>query len=700
MMNGPARGAIGVDVGGTHTDVQVLWNGRLERGKALTDYADFSRGLLEAIEVAAGKFDVSLRELLQNTETIFNATTVVTNAISEFRGDNVGVLVTAGFKDTFRLSGGPRLAAFDDHLQVNVPDLVDRRSIIEIGGRMSAQGVELVPLDFDQVDTAIDTLVTERDVDSLAVCLLSSYANPAHERAVEARIVARHPGVFVSSSYRLFPVMRETRRWTTAVLNSFIQSTAETYLNTINRSVVENGFAGTLAFFQGLGAGITQRRAKEFPLSLLASGPAAGALGANALARRLGISNVLLGDMGGTSFDTCLIRDNEIHIDRNLDLGQLQTGLNLVDVVSIGAGGGSIASVSERGVPQVGPRSARSTPGPACYGQGGVEPTVTDAMVCLGVIDSANYLGGRTPIYPELADTAIQNRLGAHYGWSTKECAVAIHDLVVANMSNAIREVSVRKGHDPRDFTFFAFGGTLPMFAWQIAQAVGISEVIIPANSSVFCAQGLLHSNFAIREDHSLFWSLDDESAIDAVNTAADRFVAEAVAEMEEDGFDRDQMLIKRYADLKYPGQVYELTIAMPEHLSEPDLVELRERFFALYERTYGKGTAWTGAAPIMQSYTVAVSSRREEVAHVGEADLRLPADQQPPKRRRVHLPEARRFAEIPVVGEQSFKSGETHEGPLIIDATDTTIYVPTGVVIGRDKLANYRLTAAKEYRS
>ncbi|GAA1009869.1 hypothetical protein Aple_022720 [Acrocarpospora pleiomorpha] len=692
--------AIGVDVGGTHTDVQVAWNGRLERGKALTDYTDFSRGLLRAIEVAAEKFDVSLEHLLAHTDTIFNATTVVTNAISEFRGDRVGVLVTAGFKDTFRLSGGPRLAEFDDHLQVNVPDLVDRRAIIEIGGRMSAQGAELVPLDPAEVDAAVDTLVLDRGVDALAVCLLSSYANPAHEQAVEQRVRERHPGVFVSSSHRLFPVMRETRRWTTAVLNSFVQSTAETYLDTINRSLAEHGFAGTLAFFQGLGAGITQRRAKEFPLSLLASGPAAGAMGANALARTLATPDILLGDMGGTSFDTCLIRDNEVRINKNLDLGQLQTGLNLVDVVSIGAGGGSIAWVSERGVPQVGPRSARSTPGPACYGRGGEEPTVTDAMVCLGVIDPGNYLGGRTPIYPDLADAAIQRGLGEHFGWSTEESAVAVHDLVVANMSNAIREVSVRKGHDPRRFTFLAFGGTLPMFAWQIAQAVGMSEVIIPANSSVFCAQGLLHSDFAIRRDHSLFWSLDDPSALDSVNAATDAFVTQAVADMVADGFDLDQLRVKRYADLKYPGQVYELTIAMPERITADALDELRARFLELYESTYGEGTAWTGAAPIMQSYTVAVSTRREAPQMFGEADSTARAQDGPPPRRRVFLPETKQWQEIPVVPESSFASGDTFAGPLIVDATDTTVYVPTGVVIGRDKLANYRLTAAQEGRS
>ncbi len=683
---------IGVDVGGTHTDVAVMAGERLARGKALTTYDDFSRGLIEAIDVAAGRLDASLESLLSRTSTIFNATTVVTNSISELRGDRVGVLVTAGFPDVFRISGGPRLPLFDDHLQRNVPDLVERDAIAEVKGRIDAEGNELVPLDVDGLERAVDHLVDEIDVDALAICFMSSYANPSHELQAEELIHERHPDLFVSTSHRLFPVMRETRRWTTAVLNSFVQANAERYLETIHGRLADFGFDGTLAFFQGLGSGITKKRAAAFPLALLGSGPAAGALGANELARRMGHENILLGDMGGTSFDTCLIRANDIRIEKNVELGQFQTGLNLVDVVSIGAGGGSIVSVSERGVPQVGPRSASSTPGPACYGKGGTEATVTDAMLTLGLIDAANYLGGRMALHPDKAAQALRESLGDRFDWSAEEAAVAVHDLVVANMSNAIREVSVRKGHDPRDFVFFAYGGTLPMFAWQIAEAVGIDEVIVPEDSSVFCAEGLVGSDFALRRDQSLVWSLADLDSLDRVNETIEGIVETAIEEMEADGFKRESLTISRYADLKFPGQVFELTVPVPDRLTRENVAELIADFHRTYERTYGKGTAWAGSQPAMHLYTVAVSSAesKPEVAkrkHVhADAEARC-------SERQVFLPSTKAFETVPVLPASQFEVGAEHRGPLIVDAVDTTLFVPPGVAITRDEYMSYRLS-------
>ena len=389
---------IGVDVGGTHTDVSVVVGQRIERGKALTTYDDFSRGVLEAVGVAAGEFDLTLAELLARTKLFINGTTVVTNAIAQLRGSRVGVLVTSGFRDTFRFAGGPRLTETDDHLQLNVPDLVARNAIAEIDERIDWSGEVITPIDLEQVRAAAKQLVDESEIDALSICFLSSFVNSEHELAAERAVQELYPDLFVTPSHRVFPVMGETRRWTTAILNSFVQDRAEVYLTSLSAKLREAGLAGGLAFFQGLGGGISLEKARAYPLSMLGSGPAGGAIGANELAKRMGKKRVLLGDMGGTSFDTGIIVDNEIHIEKNLQLGPFQTGVNLVDVISVGAGGGSIAWISERGVPQVGPRSAGSTPGPAALDRGGTEPTVTDAMVTLGFIDPDNYLGGRVQL--------------------------------------------------------------------------------------------------------------------------------------------------------------------------------------------------------------------------------------------------------------------------------------------------------------
>jgi N-methylhydantoinase A len=684
---------IGVDVGGTHTDVSVVYDGRVERGKALTTYDDFSRGVLEAVGVAAEKYGVPMDELLAKTKLFINGTTVVTNAITQLRGSRVGVLITSGFRDAFRLAGGPRTTELDDHLQVNVPDLVDRRAICEIDERVDWSGTVLVPLDVEEVKAQAKYLVEEIGVDALAVCFLWSHANAEHELAAERAVKELYPDLFVTPSHRVFPVEGETRRWTTAILNSFVQDRAEVYLTSLNEKLRSAGLKGGLAFFQGLGGGISLEKARDYPLGLLGSGPAAGAIGSNELAKRMGKSGVLLGDMGGTSFDTGIIVDNEIHIDKNLQLGPFMTGVNIVDVVSVGAGGGSIGWVSERGVPQVGPHSAGSTPGPAALDRGGEEPTVTDAMVTLGFIDPDNYLGGRVVLKPEKSRVVLDRVFGERYGWSTEESAAAMHDLVVVNMANAVREVSVGKGHDPREFLFLAYGGTLPLFASQIAERLGISEIVIPQNSSVFCALGLLSSDYVMRNDQGVGWDLSKPEGVERVNGIAERMVADAIAQMESEGFRRDEIEVARTADIRFHGQAYELTIPMPARtLTGDDAEGIFDTFLGLYERTYGEGTAWKGVPASLINYSVTVTGR-QDTPDFGLAARNGASGDLARERRRVFLPGEREWAEVPVIDDARFTVGAKVDGPAIVDAVDTTIYVPPGTTAERDEYMNYVLT-------
>ncbi len=689
-----AEAFIGVDVGGTHTDVSVVYEGRVERGKALTTYDDFSRGVLEAVQVAAEKYELSMDELLARTQLFINGTTVVTNTITQLRGSRVGVLVTAGFRDAFRLAGGPRTTEIDDHLQLNVPDLVDRRAIVEIEERTDWSGTILVPIDLEQVKAQARHLVEDIGIDALSICFLWSHANTEHELAAEAAVKELYPDLFVTPSHRVFPVAGETRRWTTAVLNSFVRDRAEVYLTSVNTKLRDAGLKGGLAFFQGLGGGISLDKARQYPLGLLGSGPAGGALGANELAKRMGHKRVLLGDMGGTSFDTGIIVDNEIHIDKNIELGPFMTGVNIVDVVSVGAGGGSIGWVSERGVPQVGPHSAGSTPGPAAMGRGGEEPTVTDAMVTLGFIDPGNYLGGRVELQPELARQALDRVFGERYGWSTEESAAAMHDLVVVNMANAVREVSVGKGHDPREFLFLAYGGTLPLFASQIAERLGISTIVIPQNNSVFCALGLLSSDYVMRNDQGVGWDLSKPDGVGRVNEIAEQMVADAITEMESEGFAREDIIVQRTADLRFHGQAYELTLPMPDRtLVEDDAPAIFDQFLAHYERTYGEGTAWKGVPASLINYSVTVIGRGHRPTLNGAGHANGAGSSLVREEREVYLPAERRHERIPVIDDASFGVGVEVEGPAIVDEGDTTVYVPPGTTATRDEYRNFVLT-------
>ncbi|WP_214106653.1 hydantoinase/oxoprolinase family protein [Acrocarpospora catenulata] len=684
---------VGVDVGGTHTDVQVVLGGKQARGKALTTYDDFSRGVLEAVGVAGEGLGLSAPELLSQTRMFVNATTVVTNTITQLKGAKVGVLVTKGFKDEFRFAGGPRLRLVDDHLQTNVPDLFERRDVLEIDERIDYQGTTLVELNREQVAAAARQLVESSQVDAIAICFLSSYANPAHEQAAAEIVRSMYPDLFITTSAAVSAVRGEYRRWITTVLNCFVHEHAERFIHTLRAKLREAGLSGAVAFFQGLGGAISGERAEQLPLSLLGAGPAGGAISANELARRMGYKNVLLGDMGGTSFDTGIIYDNEIHIEKAIRINRFRTVLPMVDVVSVGAGGGSIAWISERGGPQVGPQSAGSTPGPAAYGRGGTEPTVTDAMVSIGLVDPDNYLGGRVQLSAELAQGALRKRIAEPMGWSLDEASGAVHDLVVANMATAVREVSVNKGHDPRDFVFLAYGGTLPGFAWQIAAALGISTVVIPDNSPVFCARGVLISDFVLRADRTVESPMLTEEQVQQVNDAARELTADVVAQMREEGFTDDQLEIAHSGDFQYIGQVHALPMSLPEKTKLEDVPRLQERFTELYERTYGPGTAWP-TPPQLLNYTVTVTAK---VPHPEVAPHPLQPtgiDGMRKADREIYLPDLRERRTVPILDEARFTPGSRVKGPCVIEAVDTTVYVPAGVRATRDEHRNIVMTA------
>jgi N-methylhydantoinase A len=684
---------VGIDVGGTHTDAAVLVGDRLERGKALTTYGDFSQGVLGAVEVAAERLGMTLDQVLSQTRLLVNGTTVVTNTITELRGARVGVLITRGFKDTLRLAGGARSADFNDHLQQHVPDLVPRRMIVEIEERTDWAGLVLMPVDREQVKAEARRLVEEQGAEALAICFLSSYANGENELAAEAAIRDVFPDFFITASHRVFPIAGETRRFTTAVLNSFVHDNAEAYLESLDEKLRAAQFTGGLAFFQGLGGGISLDKAKAYPLGLLGSGPAGGALGANELAKRMGLSRVLLGDMGGTSFDTGIIIDNEIQIEKNLQLGPFQTGVNLIDVVSVGAGGGSIAWIGDRGVPQVGPQSAGSTPGPAAYGKDGEDPTVTDAMIVLGFIDPNRYLGGRIDLRPDLSRKALDDKIGGRFGWSTDKAAAAVHDLVVVTMANAVREVSVEKGHDSREFVFVAYGGTLPLFAAQVAERLGISTIVIPQNSSVFSALGLLSAEFVMRFDQAVGWDLTRTDQLERVNKIADSAVASARSEMMAEGFESDAVTVQRTADFRFEGQNYELTMPVPHRaITSDDVTVLADDFRALYERTYGAGTAWNGVPTKMVNYSVTVTGHQTRPSP-GSAATNGGGEAQAREQREVYLPSEQLRSEIPIYDDARLTPGSRVTGPAIVDASDTTVYDPPGTSAVRDEYMNLVLT-------
>jgi N-methylhydantoinase A len=676
---------IGVDVGGTHTDTCVAAGDRLVRAKAFTTHDDYSQGLIDALAVAAGRLDRSLDELLSGADALVNGTTVVTNALTELRGARVGVITTRGFRDTLRFAGGARRPVYDDQLQVSPPDVAPRDCILEVDERVTKDGSVLVELDEPGVREAIAQL-RARGAETLAVCFLWSFRNPAHEQRVRELALEQWPDVFITLSSEIHPVIREHERFFSAVFNSYCQPAARRLLRTVSGRLNGHGFAGKLTFFSGAGGAIPGALAERFPLLLLASGPAGGVRGAIDLAQRMGLDDVLVGDMGGTSFDTTLVQAHTPRIASRLKVAGLPTGINVVDVVSIGAGGGSIAWADARGVPQVGPHSAGSTPGPACYGRGGDQPTVTDATLVAGIIDPGSYLDGRVTLDRDASRRVIAD-YGQRFGWSLEATTDAILQLTVANMAEALRTVTVERGHDPSRLVLIGYGGTLPMFAAAITERLHMSRVVLPANSSVFSAFGVLMAPFSRRYTRSLQMGLHAEGVAEEVEAVRAEMRALAAQEAEVAGIGESELTLSWGAELRFGGQVSELDMPLgPEPFTAATAKSLIAAFPARYESFYGAGTAWQGSPVVLVNLILTSSAPRPRPNITAAAARAGDAAASPSSRRRVLMDGGVWRDEVPVYDGTGFLAGMRVDGPAIVDEHDTTILVPQGWSARRDE--------------
>ena len=684
--------ALGVDVGGTHTDLILAAPGGLVRSKAFTTHGNYSEGIFNALEIAAAELDLKTDDVLPNCSAFVNGSTIVTNAITELRGAKVGVLITRGFRDTFRFAAGARTAEFDDHLQVPPPDVVSRDCIEEITERVTSAGVSAVALAEDDVREAVRRLV-DKEVEAIAVCYLWSFSDPTHERRTREIIAEEAPGMFVTLSSDAHPLIREFPRFMTAVFNCLSHRATTRYVDGLEGQLADAGFDGALTFFQGIGGSVGADAVRSMPISLMASGPAGGVMGARYVAEQLGLENVLVGDMGGTSFDTAVLPRLEPAIAKQAIFGPFKTGINILDIVSVGAGGGSIAWLDSRGVPQVGPRSAGSEPGPACYGRGGEEPTVTDANVILGLIDPDNYLKGRHELSPDAAAAAVTSKIGEPLGLDAEQAAGAIYDLAVIEMANALRMVSVERGHHPREFTFFSYGGGLGLFCVEIARRLGCPRIVVPDNSSAFSAYGVLIADYVRQYDRTVAWTLSDPSQVDQVNGVAAELIAQAVEDARSEGIAEEDLEIERSGDFRFSGQVYEVNVPLPPHdLTAEDAPTLEADFPRIYERNYGEGTAWEGSPVVLMNLSIkAIHGRRKPAPRTAELESDAGAPE-PVAHRDIFLPIERREASVPIYADADLKPGTEVSGPAILDLGDTTVYVPDGAVAERDRHFNFLL--------
>ncbi|AQT82351.1 hypothetical protein B1R94_28580 [Mycolicibacterium litorale] len=685
---------IGCDIGGTFTDVTAVDSrGVVYSDKSDTTPHDLSVGLIAALENLAQRIGKPLDQVLPDTTRFVNGTTAVTNSIAELKGARVGLITTQGFGDNLLIARSARSADRDHHRQLNIPQIVPRERVVEVSERIDRKGSVVVALTDDDARAAVRRLV-DMDVEAIAISLLWSFANPEHEERLAAAVAQEAPELFVSVSSRLHPMIREYERTMTTVLNAFTGIRVAEYTGRIERELGARGLRVPIGFMQGFGGTLTADEARQRPITLVDSGPAGGVIGAQALAKRLGIKNVVTADMGGTSFDVSVLQGNKPLVTQRVMLrDQFLTALPKIDVLPIGAGGGSIAWVDARGIPQVGPHSAGAEPGPVCYGKGGVVPTVTDASAVLGLLEPSAFLGGRRELALQPAREAMEREIGKPLDVDAVRAAAAVYRMVTANMSNAVRTVTVERGHDPRAFSMVAYGGALGIFAADIAREVGIRQVIIPADAAVFSATGLLNSDDVRTRSRSALWVGGDAATIAA---ALGQLDDELVATLRAAGYADEAIDVVWEGEFKYAGQQWELPVSLPRdrNLSEADLVDAQARYGTLYETEYGSGSAWVGSPVVLVAVRVTATGRVATMEPtpaqpVPESEERLPATGS----RTVFLPLLGEETEVGVYDTRTAKAGHQIQGPAILEHPLTTLQIPSGWDARIDEWGNFILT-------
>ena len=687
---------VGVDIGGTFTDVVVADEaGDVVRAKALTTPEDYTEGVTAAIGNAAAELGIGLEDLMGNCAGFVNGTTVVTNSIAQQKGRRVGLLTTRGFKQSIYIHRGIREIQLDLQKETRPPDIVKQRHVAEIDERVNRAGEVLVELNEDDVRREVTRLVEEEGIEALAICFLWSFRHQDHERRAGEIVAELYPDLFVTLSCDVYPRIREYERMNTAVLNAFVSAGAETYIGKLTDKAAELGLpAGRTSFMQSLGGHISDREAMGQPIQLSHSGPVGGVVAASQFAEALGETNIITADLGGTSFDTALIRDARPAYAHRTVINRLLTGLSIVDIHAIGAGGGSICWIDDRGLPQVGPHSAGAFPGPVCYGNGGTEPTITDSSAILGLIDPEKFWGRAVTLDVAAARKAFEANAEA-LGQPIEAVASGYHEIAITHMATAIEKVSLGRGYDPRDFTVIGYGGGSGLFIAEVCRDLGIEKLVMPRAAATFSAYGLLFADAIHSEATTAQW-IFEAGPVDQINELYAGLEERAVAALLREGYPREDITVRREADVKFAGQAFEISMTWPgEPVAEGDRESLSSDFVAEYERTYGPGSAWDGFPIELHTARVVAAGKTAKPPLANAEVSRSPAE--PVGERRVILGEKELTAAVS--DGAALEPGQELRGLAVVDDVDTTLLVPEGAQLEVDGMRNYVFTIEPSYK-
>jgi len=677
---------IGFDVGGTFTDfVLQSPSGELATAKRLTTYPDPSEACLAGLDALIAASGVAWGDVAQAV----HGTTLGSNVVIERKARGVGLLTTRGFRDVLVIGREKRYQVYD--LQIEKPrPLIPRRLIGEVTERILADGSVRTPLDEADARRAVRELVA-RGVTTLAICLLHAYLNPAHEKRLAALVAEEAPRVTVTLSHEVSPTFREYERTSTTVVNAYVMTAVREYLAGLGRALAARGYRGRLFVMQSSGGIATAEAMQRYPVRMIESGPAAGALMAAAYGELTGHRDLIAFDMGGTTAKLALVEKGrpstttafELHRVANAPGSGLPMNIQALDLVEIGAGGGSIARAA-LGVIAVGPESASSTPGPVCYGRGGAEPTVTDANLVLGYLNPDDFAGGSMRLDAAGAARALEAKVARPLGLPLAAAAWGVHAIVNTNMELATRVVSIERGRDPRDLTLIAFGGSGPVHGCRLAQALGIPRVLLPAAAGVTAAIGLLAAEVRFDVARTYVRRLD---AVDPAQLGAmyEEMAAQALEVVRESAVAGD-VTVARAADARYVGQGYELSVPVPAgRLDAAALARVRAAFDEVYAARYGYASP---AEPVeIVTWKLSAIGGSPRIALAKAARGAGPAA--PKARRRAYFPETGGFTETPVYDRYALGAGARLAGPAIVEERESTTVLPPGTTATVDDYAS-----------
>ena len=695
---------VGIDIGGTCTDCVVVdTEGAVTLAKAFSTPPEYARGILDALAVAAAEIGIQRSELLQRTRLFLHSTTVAENAVVDGTLATAGVITTRGFEDTlFAMRGGyGRWSGLTEDQKRNpmetdkLPPIVPRALIRGVRERVDAQGNVLVDVDEAEVE-AIALELKAQGIGAVGICLLWSFTNPANELKVRQVVQRVWPGVFLTVSHEIAPIVGEYERTSTVAINARLGPVVRAYLNTLRDDLTREGFEGTLLVMQAYGGLLPFDQAAASPVGMIESGPVSGLVGCQQLGERIGSKNIIAADMGGTTFKCGVVREGLIEYQRESMVLRYHYALPKMDVVSLGLAGGSIISIDPRtGTPKIGPRSAGSYPGPVCYGHGGDEPTITDTDAILGYLNPDFFLGGRESLDIDRARKVYEEKVAKPLGLSLIEAAAAMYRFSNSLFHDLLHKTTVQRGMDPRTLDLFSFGGTAGMHVAAYAEELGVNRIVIPYSASVHGAFGLINSDIAHEDQitRPLHAPVDPATVDDLFFELESR----VTKQLRDEGFDESSIVLQRSIDMRYRRQVHILTVPMHHDgpVTDAAVDETLAAFERLYQQKYGKESAYREAGIELVSFRLRGSGvvRKPDLFadETGAAD----ASHAIVKTVRVWVDARGELQDVNGYDFERFLPGNVVPGPAVIWTPITTLVLSPGQEARVDGFRNLLISMA-----